>query len=305
MSVGETLRNRRRQRNLSLEYAAQQTRIPLKFLKALEEEKWDVFTARVYLEGFLRRYAGFLALEGDDLVREYRGTPAPVLKASGPAAAREDRQSPSEIPSPLRTEFVFLIGVLALLFGLYVYRAKPFSKNLLPSRHTPALPSSHSAAEGVKSHELRLRTKANVWVRVWTDDHIRFEGTLRAGVMKTWNAREGFRVAASDLSALDLAVGDEVLPVAAEARGEIVWPLPEGMQPEPEAPPPAPPVAAPPAPTPVRTAPRPAPVARPLPAGNTAQQIRPAPLQSPPPAERSVPLAPPTNTDQPLPPQTR
>ncbi len=64
--LGESLRNRRRQKNYTLEMVSQETRISTRFLRALEEEKWQEFPAKVYMEGFLKKYAQFLALDGDD-----------------------------------------------------------------------------------------------------------------------------------------------------------------------------------------------------------------------------------------------
>ena len=40
-SIGQTLRNRRLQRSLTAEQIAQDTRIHVRFLRALEEERWQ------------------------------------------------------------------------------------------------------------------------------------------------------------------------------------------------------------------------------------------------------------------------
>ena len=68
--VGPTLQNRRRQKSLSIEKVAHDTRIHSKFIKALEAEQWEEFPAHVYRQGFLRRYAAYLGLDGDELARQ-------------------------------------------------------------------------------------------------------------------------------------------------------------------------------------------------------------------------------------------
>jgi len=54
-----------------LEVAEQQTKIRKKYLVALEEENFDIMPGKVYVRGFLRNYARFLGINGEDLVDRY------------------------------------------------------------------------------------------------------------------------------------------------------------------------------------------------------------------------------------------
>src|SRR4051812_41789662 len=85
IGIGEALKNRRRQKNYTLEMVAQETRISSRFLRALEEEKWAEFPAKVYLEGFMRHYGNFLGLDGEDFVKKWREAQA---KNEKPALTR-------------------------------------------------------------------------------------------------------------------------------------------------------------------------------------------------------------------------
>jgi hypothetical protein len=66
--LGETLRRARTTRNISLEDAERVTRIPRKYLEALELENFGILPAPVYARGFLRSYASYLGLEPNDLL---------------------------------------------------------------------------------------------------------------------------------------------------------------------------------------------------------------------------------------------
>lgn len=66
--LGETLRRARTARGLKLEEAERVTRIPRKYLEALELENFGILPAPVYARGFLRSYAGYLGLEPNDLL---------------------------------------------------------------------------------------------------------------------------------------------------------------------------------------------------------------------------------------------
>ena len=70
MAIGMTLRGARVQRGLSIEQVAQDTRISVRFLEALEDEAFDDLPAPVYVRGFLRSYANYLKIDANPLLEE-------------------------------------------------------------------------------------------------------------------------------------------------------------------------------------------------------------------------------------------
>ncbi|KAA0234912.1 helix-turn-helix domain-containing protein [bacterium] len=102
--IGETLRNARNSRGLTIEQAAQDTRISPRFLEALEEEQFDALPAPVYVRGFLRSYANYLRLDATPLLAWLQDGGPPV---AGPDAfVGGPRPAPSEDepsrPDPFR-----------------------------------------------------------------------------------------------------------------------------------------------------------------------------------------------------------
>jgi cytoskeletal protein RodZ len=65
--IGDTLRRERLRRNLELPQIAQELKISTRFLKAIEEEKFDQLPATVFAKNFVRQYATLLELDGEDL----------------------------------------------------------------------------------------------------------------------------------------------------------------------------------------------------------------------------------------------
>jgi hypothetical protein len=70
--VGTILREARNRRKVELSEVETATRIRHRFLRAIEDEEWDVLPGGVYTRGFIRTYASFLGLDGDRLVEDYR-----------------------------------------------------------------------------------------------------------------------------------------------------------------------------------------------------------------------------------------
>ncbi len=66
--LGETLRRARQARGTTVEDAERVTRIPRKYLEALEQENYSILPAPVYARGFLRSYAGYLGLNAAELL---------------------------------------------------------------------------------------------------------------------------------------------------------------------------------------------------------------------------------------------
>ncbi|HRV16376.1 MAG TPA: helix-turn-helix domain-containing protein, partial [Spirochaetota bacterium] len=58
--IGETLRNAREAKRLTLKDVSKDTNIVVKYLEALENEEFDKFPSETYLLGFLRSYAEYL-----------------------------------------------------------------------------------------------------------------------------------------------------------------------------------------------------------------------------------------------------
>jgi cytoskeleton protein RodZ len=75
--IGAVLAQRRREKGLSLRDVEQATKIRTRYLEGLEREDYSVLPDAVYVQGFLKTYANFLGLDGEQLSRELKGRRAP------------------------------------------------------------------------------------------------------------------------------------------------------------------------------------------------------------------------------------
>ena len=70
--VGERIRQARLKKGLKIEDVQQATKIRSKYLRAIEEGKFDVISEEVFLKGFLRVYANYVGLDGQEILAEYK-----------------------------------------------------------------------------------------------------------------------------------------------------------------------------------------------------------------------------------------
>jgi cytoskeletal protein RodZ len=70
--IGATLREARMRARIDVSEIEAQTKIRARYLRALENEEWDLLPGPTFIKSFLRTYAAALGLDGKALVEEYR-----------------------------------------------------------------------------------------------------------------------------------------------------------------------------------------------------------------------------------------
>ena len=70
--IGNSLREARLRQSLDFPAVEQGTKIRAKYLRALEDERFELLPAHAYITGFMRTYAEFLGLDGGLYVDEYK-----------------------------------------------------------------------------------------------------------------------------------------------------------------------------------------------------------------------------------------
>ena len=69
-SLGELLRQKRKELNVSLKEVENATSIRVTYLQARQDGEMQKLLSPVYAQGFFKQYAAFLGLDGESLVRE-------------------------------------------------------------------------------------------------------------------------------------------------------------------------------------------------------------------------------------------
>ncbi|MFQ5729375.1 MAG: helix-turn-helix domain-containing protein [Waddliaceae bacterium] len=70
-TFGETLKQKRKERSLSLKEVENATSIRMNYLRAIENGDFNKLISPVYAQGFIRQYASFLGLDGESILREH------------------------------------------------------------------------------------------------------------------------------------------------------------------------------------------------------------------------------------------
>lgn len=72
LSVGTLLKNTRERKKITLRDVEKHIKVRERFVKALEEDRWNMFTSKIYIMGILKNYARFLSLDEQKILAFFR-----------------------------------------------------------------------------------------------------------------------------------------------------------------------------------------------------------------------------------------
>jgi cytoskeleton protein RodZ len=137
--IGSTLREARMRDRIDISEVETRTKIRAKYLRAIENEEWDLLPGPVYAKSFLRTYGDFLGLDSrmliDEFKRQYeRPNDHDIRPSTSIARERERRRRGPRFPTwaPIAVVVVVIVGVLYLVGS--ATQSGPSS----PSGHRPA-----------------------------------------------------------------------------------------------------------------------------------------------------------------------
>jgi cytoskeletal protein RodZ len=159
-AIGATLREARIRARIDISEIESETKIRAKYLRALENEEWDLLPGPTYVKSFLRTYAESLGLDARLLLEEYKLRHERLsdieLQPIAPPGRGDmgRRRRGGGIPRAYVVWFV----VLALLAGIYVLGKRSEDDNA--GNNPPAQSPKKSATQPATVKHKRKRAAA-------------------------------------------------------------------------------------------------------------------------------------------------
>src|SRR5438093_10832895 len=98
-SFGETLKRERELREISLRQISEATKINIRYLEALEENRFDALPGGLFNKGFIRAYAIFVGIDAEAMVDSYlHELSARQQGTEGAARGSSNLHRPAEVP---------------------------------------------------------------------------------------------------------------------------------------------------------------------------------------------------------------
>jgi cytoskeleton protein RodZ len=141
--IGTTLRETRMRAGIDVSEIEAQTKIRAKYLRALENEEWDLLPGATYVRSFLRTYAQALRLDPKPLLDEYRARHERPSEVEAAPIAPAGRRLPTPGAGGPSRGYVIAVGVALLVIVLLLIGILGGGSSKHPS--SSAGPSGHGA----------------------------------------------------------------------------------------------------------------------------------------------------------------
>jgi cytoskeletal protein RodZ len=250
-ALGDSLRQARLDRGVSLADAEEETRIRRRYLESLENEDFSTLPAQVYTRGYIRTYARYLGLD-----------PEATLDLYSPGRVREERTAiRAATPQlsggrPISMQIFLWVGGLVLVVLTLAYLVAQY-KTFVDSANAPeggaqtvtatvkSLPSSsptssvsgQPVSSGVpgaprtgsptpdRGIVLEFRTTDRTWMEVWVDGTSQLQTTLPAGSTRSFTANNQVRIRVGNAAAVQASVNGESQGALGDRNQvkEFVW----------------------------------------------------------------------------------
>lgn len=258
-TIGPILQEARTAKGLTIEAAAAGSKVPLSFVRLMEQEQFHLVPDSMYLTRFLTEYAVFLSLDPKQLLAQLKEQvdSARLREAPHPMPSIGSRTDPRRL-------LIYLLpaaAVIPLIFiGLSLFSGP--SPTVPPAETMPAPPSAETGAPSPESliatepsplavpsiaeqpqevtpahpitaapgqepqpppsrYRLRAEAKETTWLAVSADGSPRKEVLLRPGEAVQWSADNRFTVTIGNPKGVTLSLNNRLIALKAEP-GQVI-----------------------------------------------------------------------------------
>lgn len=244
--IGDILRREREKQNLTIQDIEKETSIRALYIEALEKGEYDKLPGEVYAKGFIKNYANFLELDGEDMVKKFimeisPATIAPeenkpaveksdaaekIPAAENPAISKTRAQKRAESNADSENDkrkyivaaaaaLIFLIGGLIFSFsggedGTVAQQEVTKPVETQPEA-PPAAPQPQQVAQVIPPSGVNLQAtfSGDCWTQVFIDGALVYEGMINAGQTFDWNGTQNVNVVLGNAGAANFIMNGQ------------------------------------------------------------------------------------------------
>ncbi len=209
--VGALLKARRRELGLKYKDVSREIKIKAEYVKAIEDEEFDVLPTPEYLRLFLKTYAEFLGFDIQEIYSVFDTQELPVRK---PVPKQPEAPTPAKTVVPEKKTFqmtpLLWVGVGVVLAAFVVVmiifgrKVQPGERVTTPPITPPAEDSALVAEEEetpqvvpVPPMRLSMTGRDSTWLVVQADGDTVFIGFMGEGDVRAWDADSSFALSLS------------------------------------------------------------------------------------------------------------
>lgn len=224
-SFGTWLRRQREIREVPLAEISDATKISIRYLEAMEQDRFDVLPASVFAKGFLREYAKFVGLDPDEVVNSYltalqESDESPETEEPRSSAPSTGRGGKTEKKGSWLLVVALIVALLLVAFLIYWGSTQSGGEAEVPTIAAPVLPAPPVQEVG----EAPVRTAPllvtidfieDCWVELTVDGERRISELHVQGESMRLEAEEEIRLTLGNPTGVRVEVNGQLRPLRA------------------------------------------------------------------------------------------
>jgi cytoskeletal protein RodZ len=210
-SIGQELKRERELRGIALKEIADSTKINLRFLRALEEDRFDMLPEQFFTRGIIRTYAKYLGLDEQSALNTYiESLQNQEIQVITDGDKRiEKSEGPDSFPKEKKISRFFALMVLAII-ALIIVMYFVFRKEKGPPNNTikiqpaiqeklekpPSLPPVTQEKPETEPQELNIEilVQQETWLEIYADQEMVDSGIKNPGDRLQFKALREFLI---------------------------------------------------------------------------------------------------------------
>ncbi len=242
--IGDILRKEREKQRMTVDDIENGTSIRASYIEAIESGQYDKMPGRVYAKGFIKNYANFLKLNGDEIVKQFVAEVSPAVEPVEIEVNKDESKKTSFSISGKRIStddegfsignYLSANGILAAIIAVVVivggifYYTKDSSTDIVKTdvkttqetkpatqqaaTPTPAQPQQVAAAAPapqVDGVNVQATFSDDCWMLVTVDGAVVYEGVINAGQVMDWKGNDNVNFRIGNAGAVDFVMNGQ------------------------------------------------------------------------------------------------
>ncbi len=233
-TVGEQLRAEREKKGLSIKEIETAISIRALYINAIEEGNYTLIPGEVYLKGFIRNYANYLGLDGQEVVASYRQEQHPITPEVVETPVEPSTRTKKKTSTSRNSNKLVIIGLLVVcvagsawwLLGNQSPSKAPLDTKQaqpIPAPTTPIVNQPTTPVAPVQSKPVVVIAKytEKCWTSVVADGKPIYEGTPKDGESITWEAQKSITVTVGNAGGVDITYNGQATGKIGQ-KGEVL-----------------------------------------------------------------------------------
>ena len=219
--MGAELRAKRERQGFTIQDVERETSIRAAYLQALERGDYSALPNEVYVKGFIRNYAGFLHMDAEKLVQEYREEihgvdVGPIQKANPKTTSLVNESAPfssgsdfhERVEKSAKKQLVFMAVatvVIAFVGSIYYFFGDdPNAEKPAQTAQQPVQTIGNTANAAAGQADVMAKFTGRCWIQAIADGKVIYEGTVEPNQTKRWTGKKEVIVTAGNAGAIDV-----------------------------------------------------------------------------------------------------